>query len=413
MRRVVVTGLGLLTPLGSNVKQNWINLINGVSGIHKVPDKNYIAGCVPAHALPFSKSDDKKLSLFMKYALVAAHEAITDSGWSPNSDYDKEMTGVCIGSGIGSLQDIVEAQHALIDKGPRKVNPYFVPRLLVNMAAGHVSMKYGYKGPNHAVSTACTTGAHSIGDASRFIQYGDANVMIAGGSEASVTDLAIAGFSQLRALSTNFNDTPEKASRPFDIDRDGFVMGEGAGVVVLEEYQHAVNRGAKIYAELVGYGLTGDSYHMTAPPEDGSGAIRAMKRALAIAKLDPIEVDYVNAHATSTPLGDRVEANAISKTLGKQIAVSSTKGATGHLLGAAGSVEAIFTILSINKNIIPGTVNLSNPDMTDLPIDLVQQARDVSQITRRSGNGTGVTVALTNSFGFGGTNASLCFSKIQ
>lgn len=284
----------------------------------------------------------------MQYALVAAEEAISDSNWINLNESQKMATGVCIGSGIGSIQDVIDSIGTLNEKGERKINPYFVPRLLTNLAAGHVSMKHGFRGPNHCASTACTTGAHSIGDAARFIEYGDADVMVAGGSEASIHPLAIAGFSSLRALSTKYNDYPEKASRPFDKDRDGFVMGEGAGVVVLEEYEHAKKRGAKIYCELAGYGLSGDAYHITSPPLDGNGAIRAMKRAIELGRVTADEVDYVNAHATSTPVGDKIEMNSIKAVCGDQIAVSSTKGSIGHLLGASGAVEAIFTVLAVH-----------------------------------------------------------------
>jgi 3-oxoacyl-[acyl-carrier-protein] synthase II len=284
----------------------------------------------------------------MQYALVAAEEAIKDSNWINLNESQKMATGVCIGSGIGSIQDVADSIDTLNEKGERKISPYFIPRLLLNLAAGHVSMKHGFGGPNHCVSTACTTGAHSIGDAARFIEYGDADVMVAGGSEASINPLAIAGFSSLRALSTNYNEDPQKASRPFDKDRDGFVMGEGAGVVVLEEYEHAKKRGAKIYCELGGYGLSGDAYHITSPPLDGNGAIRAMKRAIELGQVSAKEVDYVNAHATSTPLGDKIEMHSIKTVCGDQVAVSSTKGSIGHLLGASGAVEAIFTILAVS-----------------------------------------------------------------
>ncbi|KAJ3311862.1 hypothetical protein HDV04_003602 [Boothiomyces sp. JEL0838] len=421
-RRVVVTGLGLVTPLGINVKTNWSKLIAGACGITEIPQSfgptnSRVAGFVHKDFQTssfFSKSDEKLLSLFMQYALVAADEAIKDANYTPTTELEREMTGVCIGSGIGSLQDITDGYSSFQAHGLRKVSPYFVPKLLLNMAAGHVSMKYGFKGPNHSVTTACATGAHSIGDASRFIEYGDADVMIAGGSEASITPLAVAGFSKLRALSTNFNDSPELASRPFDKDRDGFVIGEGAGVVVLEEYNHAVNRGANIYCELTGYGLSGDSHHITSPPDDGSGAARAMRRALAHSKADPEEIDYINAHATSTPLGDLVETRAIKGIFGDSVAVSSTKGSIGHLLGAAGAVEAIYAILAVKNNVIPPTINLNAFESDEFSLDYVANVgRDVSTTQRRSASGTGVKYAMSNSFGFGGTNCSLCFKKID
>ncbi|CAO3652554.1 unnamed protein product [Cunninghamella blakesleeana] len=348
------------------------------------------------------------MATFTQYSISAAHQAIRDAGWNTASDIQKERTGVCIGSGMGSFDDIFSTSVAFANGGPKKVSPMFVPRILINMAAGHLTMKYGFSGPNHAVSTACTTGAHSIGDAMRFIQYGDADVMIAGGTEACVHPLSITGFARAKSLASGYESSPTEASRPFDSERSGFVMGEGSGMVVLEEYEHAKKRGAKIYAELKGYGLSGDAHHMTAPPSDGSGAMKSMKRALQHARLDPKDIDYVNAHATSTPVGDAAENQAIKSVFDgywDKIHVSSTKGATGHLLGAAGSVEAIFTILAIKNNILPPTLNLkntSNPEEFNLNYVPLKAKTDIN-----------VRAALTNSFGFGGTNATLCFSKVD
>jgi 3-oxoacyl-[acyl-carrier-protein] synthase II len=416
MRRVVVTGLGLVTPLGAGVKTTWERLINGESGIRGIqrcdvsdlPCK--IAGEVPmgetAHGHfnaddYVDAKDRRKMDLFIVYALAAAMQAVEDSGWMPEEEEARERTGVLIGSGIGGLQGIYEASLTLNEKGPRRLSPFFIPSALINLASGHVSIKYGFKGPNHAVVTACSTGAHAIGDAARLIALDDADVMVAGGAEAAICRIGIAGFAAARALSTNFNDTPERASRPWDRDRDGFVMGEGAGVVVLEELEHARKRGAKIYGELVGYGLSGDAYHITAPAEDGNGAYRAMRAALKRAKLNPEDIDYINAHGTSTPLGDEIELGAVKRVFGDaahKLSMSSTKSAIGHLLGAAGSVEAIFSILAIRDGVVPPTLNLDNPS-PGCDLDLVpKQAKE-----RR------VRAALSNSFGFGGTNASLVF----
>ena len=416
MRRVVVTGLGLVTPLGAGVKTTWERLINGESGIRGIqrcdvsdlPCK--IAGEVPmgetAHGHfnaddYVDAKDRRKMDLFIVYALAAAMQAVEDSGWMPEEEEARERTGVLIGSGIGGLQGIYEASLTLNEKGPRRLSPFFIPSALINLASGHVSIKYGFKGPNHAVVTACSTGAHAIGDAARLIALDDADVMVAGGAEAAICRIGIAGFAAARALSTNFNDTPERASRPWDQDRDGFVMGEGAGVVVLEELEHARKRGAKIYGELVGYGLSGDAYHITAPAEDGNGAYRAMRAALKRAKLNPEDIDYINAHGTSTPLGDEIELGAVKRVFGdaaRELSMSSTKSAIGHLLGAAGSVEAIFSILAIRDGVVPPTLNLDNPS-PGCDLDLVpKQAKE-----RR------VRAALSNSFGFGGTNASLVF----
>ncbi|GAA5803193.1 putative beta-ketoacyl synthase [Helicostylum pulchrum] len=420
-RRVVVTGLGLVTPLGVGVNTVWKNLLQGQCGIISLADREAfeklpvrIAAEVPKGPLEEGKftasewldrGDDRTMAKFSQYAIAAARQAIQDSNWKPETDREKQRTGVCIGSGMGSLDDIVETAGSYAKGGYRKVSPMFVPRILINMAAGHLTMKYGFQGPNHAVSTACTTGAHSIGDAMRFIQYGDADVMIAGGTEASVHPLAIAGFARAKSLASNYENNPTEASRPFDNNRSGFVMGEGSGVVVLEEYEHAKKRGAKIYAEIKGYGLSGDAHHMTSPPTNGQGAINSMRRALEVAQLLPGDIDYVNAHATSTPVGDAAENNAIKTVFDghwDKINVSSTKGATGHLLGAAGAVEAIFSILAVKNDILPPTLNLHEQDKQEFNLNyvpLVAQERKVR-------------AAITNSFGFGGTNATLCFTKI-
>ncbi|MBA8667291.1 beta-ketoacyl-ACP synthase II [Holosporaceae bacterium 'Namur'] len=420
MRRIVITGIGLVTPLGADAKSSWENLIRGKSGVKKIPlelfdtsDLNTrIAGLVPGKdeqcGLDLEKyiplKETRKMDKFIHYAIAAATQAVDDSGWAASTEEEMTQTGVLIGSGIGGLAVIEETANILAEKGTRRISPFFIPASLINLASGHISIKYGFKGPNHAVVTACSTGAHAIGDAARMIALGDADVMVAGGSEAAVCRLGIAGFNACKALSTNFNDTPEKASRPWDEARDGFVMGEGAGVVVLEEYEHAKKRGAKIYAEVVGYGLSGDAYHMTAPAPDGNGGLRSMQMALKKAEINPEEVGYINAHGTSTPLGDIIELNAV-KTLFKdhayKLMMSSTKSSIGHLLGAAGSVEAIFSILSMQHGIIPPTLNLDNPS-EGCDIDLVAHTAKEKQIE----------VALSNSFGFGGTNASLLFKKV-
>ncbi|OAL48229.1 3-oxoacyl-synthase-like protein [Pyrenochaeta sp. DS3sAY3a] len=429
MRRVVVTGLGLVTPLGIGVRRTWKRLIDGDCGIVSIKDRSnefallpsQVAALVPTgskdHGLwnpkeYLSPGDERRMARFAQYAMIASEEAMNDSGWVPKKEEDLEATGVYMGSGIGSLDDVYDTTVAYEKGGYRKVSPLFVPRLLINLAAGHISMRYGFKGPNHAATTACTTGAHSIGDAARLIQFGDADVMIAGGAESCIHPLAISGFARARSLATEWNDRPLEASRPFDRDRDGFVIGEGAGVAVLEELEHAKARGAKIYAEVAGYGLSSDAYHMTAPREDGQGPRLAMKKALRHAGIAPSAVDYVNAHATSTPLGDAAENRAIKELLlgeeGKQnaseINVSSTKGAIGHLLGAAGSVEAIFTVLGMHHNILPPTLNLENPGDPKADFDCNYVAKAAQQHD--------IQVALSNSFGFGGTNASLCFRKM-
>ncbi|KAF2624656.1 3-oxoacyl-synthase-like protein [Macroventuria anomochaeta] len=430
MRRVVVTGLGLVTPLGIGVRRAWQRLIDGNCGITSIKDRSpqfaalpsQVAAVVPEGTKADGKwsakeytgpGDERRMAKFAQYAMVASEEALNDAGWVPKKEEDLEATGVYIGSGIGSLDDAYDTAVAFEKGGHRKVSPLFVPRLLINLAAGHVSMRYGFRGPNHAATTACTTGAHSIGDASRMIQLGDANVMVAGGAESCIHPLAISGFARARSLATEFNERPTEASRPFDRDRDGFVIGEGAGVVVLEELEHAKARGARIYAEVAGYGLSSDAYHMTAPREDGQGPRLAMKKALKYAGLKPASVDYINAHATSTPLGDAAENRAIKDLLlgadGKrhasEINVSSTKGAVGHLLGAAGSVEAIFTILGLHTNILPPTLNLHNPGDPAEDFSCNYVANEAQQKE--------VNVAMSNSFGFGGTNASLCFRKMQ
>ena len=419
MRRVVVTGMGLVTPLGAGREANWQRLTNGESGIRAIqhfdvsdlPAK--IAGLVPKGAndphyfnvdAVASVKDRRRMDEFIVYALGAAAEAVADAGWKPEDDESRERTGVMIGSGIGGLPSIAEGALTLHDQGPRRLSPFFIPASLINLASGHVSIRYGFKGPNHSVVTACSTGAHAIGDASRLIMLDDADVMVAGGAEAAVCRLGIAGFAASRALSTGFNDTPAKASRPWDKDRDGFVMGEGAGVVVLEEYEHAKKRGAKIYAEIVGYGMSGDAYHVTAPTPDGNGALRAMKAAVKRAGIALEDVDYVNAHGTSTPLGDEIELGAVKRLFGDhayKLSMSSTKSAIGHLLGAAGSVEAIYSILAIQNQVVPPTLNLENPS-EGCDLDLVPQHAKERK----------VKYALSNSFGFGGTNASLIFTSV-
>jgi len=418
MKRIVITGLGMVSPLGVGVAHNWHRLIKGESGIGTIthfdpadyPCK--VAGQVPRGTVPHELSLDryietkeqKKMDTFIYYAIAAADEAVKDSGLTSPTEEQRGRIGVMIGSGIGGLNEIFETSIVLHEKGPRRVSPFFIPRSLINLASGQISIMHGFRGPNHAVVTACATGAHAIGDAARLIQYGDADIMVAGGTEAAICKIGIAGFCALRALSTNFNDQPTKASRPYDKDRDGFVMGEGAGVVVLEEYEHAKKRGAKIYAELIGYGLSGDAYHMTAPAEDGSGGYRAMKMALKHAQISPDQIDYINAHGTSTPVGDEIEVKSVKRLLGNSVAkvsMSSTKSAIGHLLGAAGAVEAIYSIKAVTDGIAPPTLNLDNPSEGVEGIDLVPHAAKQKNID----------IALSNSFGFGGTNASLIFKK--
>ena len=417
-RRVAVTGLGLVTPLGDGVARNWSALVAGRSGLRRIEDfpvddlPAKIAGQPPRGdgegafdaGRYLAPKEQRKMDDFIVYAVAAAQQAVLDAGWTPDDDEARERTGVMIGSGIGGLKTIEEASILLRDRGPRKVSPFFIPSALINLASGHVSIRHGFKGPNHSVVTACSTGAHAIGDASRLIKTGDADVMVAGGAEAAVSRLGIAGFAASRALSTGFNDEPERASRPWDKGRDGFVMGEGAGVVVLEEMEHARRRGARIHAEVVGYGLSGDAHHITAPAEDGDGGFRSMRAAMNDAGLTPGDIDYVNAHGTSTPLGDEVEFGAVKRLFGDAaggISMSSTKSSVGHLLGAAGSVEAIYSILAVANDLVPPTLNLDDPSEGCDGIDLVpHEARERP-----------VRAALSNSFGFGGTNASLIVAK--
>ncbi len=420
MRRVVVTGVGMVTPLGCGVDTTWRRLVAGESGARKI--ENFEVADLPAQVacqIPrgdgsngtynpdqwMEPKEQRKVDEFIVYAMCAARQAIEDSGWKPTKYEDQIVTGVLIGSGIGGIEGIAETAITLKERGPRRVSPFFIPGRLINLAGGYVSIEFGLKGPNHAVVTACSTGAHAIGDAGRLIALGDADVMVAGGTESPVNRLSMAGFAACRALSTGFNDTPTKASRPYDKDRDGFVMGEGAGVVVLEEYEHAKARGAKIYAELIGYGLSGDAYHITAPSPDGDGALRCMQAAVKRAGISPAELDYINAHGTSTPLGDELELGAIHKLVGNaagRVSMSSTKSSIGHLLGAAGAVEAIFSVLAIRDQIAPPTINLDNPSV-ETAIDLVPH-----QARKRD-----IDVVLSNSFGFGGTNASLVFRRLN
>jgi len=416
MRRVVVTGMGVVTPLGIGLERVWGRLVDGESGIRSIQSfdvsdlPSRVAAQVPRGdtASGLFNADDwvppkdqRRMDEFIVFAMAAAAQAVEDAGWEPANEEERERTGVMIGSGIGGLPGITEGAITLQERGPRRISPFFIPASLINLASGNVSIRYGFKGPNHAVVTACSTGAHAIGDASRLIMLDDADVMVCGGAEAAICRLGLAGFAAARALSTNFNDDPPRASRPWDQDRDGFVMGEGAGVLVLEEYEHAKARGAKIYAEVLGYGMSGDAYHLTAPSEDGNGAFRSMRNALRSARLSPDKIDYINAHGTSTPLGDEIELGAVKRLFGDhayRLAMSSTKSAIGHLLGAAGSVEAIFAILALRDQIVPPTLNLENPSPA-CDIDLVAK-----QAKKRD-----VNFVLSNSFGFGGTNASLIF----
>jgi 3-oxoacyl-[acyl-carrier-protein] synthase II len=419
MRRVVVTGLGMVTPLGCGVEPTWQRLLNGQSGVTRVERidvsdlPSRIAGQIPRGDGSdgtynpdqwMEPKEQRKVDEFIVYAMCAAKQALADAGWKPTTYEDQIVSGVLIGAGIGGAGGIADAAVVLKERGPRRVSPFFVPGRIINLAAGYVSIEHGLKGPNHAVVTACSTGSHAIGDAGRMVALGDADVMVAGGTESPLNRISMAGFAAARALSTAFNDTPGRASRPYDKDRDGFVMAEGAGVVVLEEYEHAKRRGAKIYAELIGYGLSGDAYHITAPSPDGDGALRCMAAALRRAGISPTEIDYINAHGTSTPLGDEIELGAVQRLVGNaagRVSMSSTKSAIGHLLGAAGAVEAIFSILAIRDQVAPPTINLDNPSV-DTPIDLVPH-----QAKKRD-----IRVALSNSFGFGGTNASLVFRNV-
>ena len=419
MRRVVVSGLGLVTPLGCGVEPTWQRLIAGQSGLQKI-DRFETADlpCKIAAQLPegaaadglwnadewVEKREQRKIDPFITYGIAAAQQAVDDSGFVAETEEQRCRSGVMIGSGIGGLNTIYENSLILESKGPRRISPFFIPAALINLISGQVSIRFGFKGPNHAPVTACATGAHAIGDAARLIAFDDADVMVAGGSEAAICRLGIAGFAAARALSTGYNDDPERASRPWDIGRDGFVMGEGAGVVVLEEYEHAKARGAKIYAEMIGYGLSGDAHHITAPADDGDGGFRAMTGALKRAGIAIEDIDYVNAHGTSTPLGDEIELGAVKRLFGAHaysIAMSSTKSAIGHLLGAAGAVESIFSILAIRDGVVPPTLNLENPSA----------GCDINLVPKVAQERT-VNIALSNSFGFGGTNASLIFRKV-
>jgi len=427
MRRVVITGMGLVTPLGIGREHVWSNLLAGRSGLSRITHFDVsdlpckIGGVVPrvdgraggAPGMPgvfdpdqaMSEKDRRRVDDFILFAMAASDEAIADSGWKPTDDSQRNRTGVLIGSGIGGLSSIADMALTLEKSGPRRVSPFFIPSALINLASGQVSIRYGFRGPNHAVVTACATGAHAIGDAARLIVHGDADVMVAGGAEAAICRLGMAGFCAARAMSTGFNDTPEQASRPYDKDRDGFVMGEGAGVVVLEDYEHAKARGAKIYAEVLGYGLSGDAYHITSPAEDGDGGFRAMQAALADAGVAPESIDYVNAHGTSTQIGDEIELHAIERLFGhaaENLSLSSTKSAIGHLLGAAGAVEAIFCALAIRDGIVPPTLNLEAPSVTT-SIDL----------TPMSPKRKTVRTAMSNSFGFGGTNAAVVLGAVD
>jgi 3-oxoacyl-[acyl-carrier-protein] synthase II len=418
VRRVVVTGMGMVSPLGLGVEHNWQRLIAGESGIRKIDEfeasdiASQIAGVVPksieaapaAGALNFDlfipPKEQRRMDRFIAYGLVAAHEAVEDSGWKPQDEEARERTGVMIGSGIGGLQTLYDTAVTLKEQGPRRISPFSLPAMLINLASGYVSIKYGFKGPNHSVVTACATGTHAIGDSARMIRYGDADVMVCGGAEAAVNRLGVAAFAAMRALSTDYNDRPAEASRPFDKGRDGFVIAEGSGVLVLEEYEHAKKRGAKIHAEIVGYGLSGDAFHITSPAEDGDGGFRAMRAALKSAGVNPEDVGYINAHGTSTPVGDGIECTAVKRLFGNSLgtmSMSSTKSAIGHLLGAAGAVEAIYTVKALQTGILPPTLNLENVSEPCRNIDLVPKVAKEKKIK----------VALSNSFGFGGTNASV------
>ena len=420
MRRVVITGLGLVTPLGSGVEATWSRLLAGDNAAARIEhfDVSDIT-CQIACQIPkgdgtsgtfnadqwLEPKEQRKVDDFIVYAVAAATQALKDAGWKPMDAEAQARSGVLIGSGIGGLEGIEKTSLLLAEKGPRRVSPFFIPGRLINLASGYVSIMHRLKGPNHAVVTACSTGAHAIGDAARLVALGDADVMVAGGTESPICRLAMAGFAACRALSTGFNDRPKMASRPYDRDRDGFVMGEGAGCVVVEDYEHAKARGARIYAEIIGYGLSGDAHHITAPAEDGDGAYRCMKAAVARARIDPSEIDYVNAHGTSTPMGDEIELKAVERLFGQsspKLAMSSTKSAIGHLLGAAGSVEAIFCVLAIRDGQLPPTLNLDNPSV-ETPIDLIPHKAKKKR----------VDTVLSNSFGFGGTNASLVMRRCE
>ena len=423
MRRVVVTGLGMVSPLGVGVEHNWKEITNGKSGIKKIEQfdvsdiTSRIAGIIPRSEdenptngaynpdVFMEPKEQRKVDEFIVYGMAAAQEAIADSGWEPSNDEDFNRTGVLIGSGIGGLDEIYKTSTLMNERGPRRISPFFVPAALINLVSGHVSIKYGYKGPNHSVVTACATGTHAIGDAARLIALDDADVMIAGGAEGAVCRLGVAGFAAARALSTGYNDTPEEASRPWDEGRDGFVIGEGAGIVVLEEYEHAKKRGATIYGDVIGDGLSGDAHHITSPAEDGDGGFRAMQAALKRAELNPEDIDYVNAHGTSTPLGDGIEFGAVKRLFTNALdtmSMSSTKSAIGHLLGAAGAVEAIYSIKAMQTGVMPPTLNLDNPSENCNGIDLVPKEAKEKEIK----------TVLSNSFGFGGTNASIVMRAV-
>jgi 3-oxoacyl-[acyl-carrier-protein] synthase II len=419
MRRVVVTGMGMVTPLGCGLEPTWKRLVAGESGA-KIVDRFDVSDMNAKVACTIPKGDgtngtydpdqwmeskeQRKVDDFIVYAMTAATQALCDADWHPKEKEDQVATGVMIGSGIGGIEGIAETAIVLKERGPRRVSPFFIPGRIINLASGYVSIEHGLKGPNHSVVTACSTGAHAIGDGARLIALGDADVMVAGGTESPICRLAMAGFCAARALSTGYNETPERASRPYDKDRDGFVMGEGAGIVVLEEYEHAKKRGAKIYAEVVGYGLSGDAYHITSPAPDGDGGFRSMSAAIKRAGIAVSDIDYINAHGTSTQIGDEIELGAVERMLGNaasKVSMSSTKSSTGHLLGAAGAIEAIFSILAIRDNVAPPTINLENPSV-ETAIDLVPQTARKREIN----------VALSNSFGFGGTNASVIVQRV-
>src|SRR5476651_1019342 len=419
MRRVVVTGMGMVTPLGCGVEHTWARLIAGESGA-KIIDTFDVSDitCKIAGVIPIGDGtngtynpdqwmepkEQRKVDKFIVYAMCAAKQALEHAGWKPTTPDEQNTTGVMIGAGIGGVEGIADTAVTLHERGPRRVSPFFIPGRIINLASGYVSIEHGLKGPNSAVVTACSTGSHAIGDAGRMIALGDADVMVAGGCESPVNRISMAGFAAVRALSTGFNDRPTKASRPYDRDRDGFVMGEGAGVVVLEEYEHAKARGAKIYAEVIGYGLSGDAYHITSPSPDGDGAFRSMSAAMKRAAITSSDIDYINAHGTSTQVGDEIELGAVERLLGNaasKVSMSSTKSSTGHLLGAAGAIECIFSVLAIRDNVAPPTINLDNPSV-ETAIDLVPRTPRKREIN----------VALSNSFGFGGTNASVIVQRV-
>ncbi|MGH1378544.1 MAG: beta-ketoacyl-ACP synthase II [Alphaproteobacteria bacterium] len=423
MKRVVVTGMGMVSPLGYGVEHNWNAITNGQSGIKKIEDfdvsdiTSRIAGIIPKTKdenpqngefnadLFLHPKEQRKVDVFITYGIAAAQEAIEDAGWMPTDEESLDRTGVLIGSGIGGLDEIYKTSTLMNERGPRRISPFFVPAALINLTSGHVSIKYGFRGPNHSVVTACATGTHAIGDAARLVALGDADVMIAGGAEGAVCRLGVAGFAAARALTTGYNDRPTEASRPWDRDRDGFVIGEGAGIVVLEEYEHAKARGAKIYGEVVGYGLSGDAHHITSPAPGGNGGYRAMEAALKRANLNPEDVDYINAHGTSTPMGDGIEFGAVKRLFSNaldSVSMSSTKSAIGHLLGAAGAVEAIYGLKAAQTGVIPPTLNLDNPSDDCQGMDLVPKVAKEKK----------VNTVLSNSFGFGGTNASLVFRNV-